>query len=312
MRLIILISVLGVTASLWHALVARAQTPTATPSTGLAISPPTFEIAGNPGDLITNSIRLENLNEEPLTLAIDRRNFTAVGEEGAVGLTEEETSFSLASWIEVNPPTTTLAGKSTKTLTFTIAIPLTAEPGGHFGSIIFRTLPSESLGGSGATLAQEIGALILVRVAGESIEEAMIDSFEPSQTLFEYGPIHFLARVKNLGNVHVKPTGKINITNLLGQQVATIDLEGKNVLPGAVRRLDATWDTKWRFGRYTATLVMVYGSDHIQRVALTNFTVIPYTFLSIVAGVIAVIAFILYRSRKRLKLAWKILRTGKA
>src|SRR3989344_2318523 len=73
-------------------------------SIGFAVSPPTFELSANPGDTLSNVVRVENLSDSELTIEMDTRNFTAYGEEGAVGLTDEESGFSLASWIAV-PPT---------------------------------------------------------------------------------------------------------------------------------------------------------------------------------------------------------------
>lgn len=308
-RLIGLMSLIGVTVALWHTVTALAQS--ATPSLGLTLSPPTFEITGNPGDTITNTVRLENTNDFPISLAVDRRNFTAQGEEGSVGLTEEATAYSLASWISVSPETTTIPGKTTRSFTYTISIPLNAEPGGHFGSLVFRTIPSAALSGSGAALAQEIGSLILLNVSGYSIQDARIVDFEPTQSLFEYGPITLSARVENLGNVHVKPSGTVTITNTFGSKVASLKVEGKNVLPGAIRKLETVWDNKWGFGRYTATFVMVYGTDLTQRAAVTNFYVFPYRLVLVIIVIALVIGLVLYKMRKRLSLAWKILTSSK-
>lgn len=295
-----------------YTILVSAQSPApATPSTGLAVTPPTFELNGNPGDNIKNTVRLDNMHTYPVEIAVDLRNFTAIGEEGAVGLTEEQTSFSLASWIEVTPRTITLAPKTSQYFTFNIKVPLNAEPGGHFGSLIFRTIPTEKLEGSGASLAQEIGALVLLRIAGETVEQASIDSFITTKTIFETGPVSFVIRLKNQGNVHTKPTGNIIITNMLGSQVGSISVDPKNVLPGATRKLEAVWDTKWRLGRYSATYTAVL-SDQTTRSATTTFTIIPYRVLGLALVTIIVLILILKKYQKRLTLAWKILTSGKA
>lgn len=283
------------------------------PSTnGLSVSPPSFEISGNPGNTITNTVRLENMKTTAVRLAVDKRNFTAIGEEGAVGLTEDENTFSLASWITVDPADVVIPPKSTRTFTFSIKVPLNAEPGGHFGSLIFRTVPENTLTGSGASVAQEIGSLILLRLSGPTTEDAKTESFKTTKSFYEFGPITFEARVKNLGNVHLKPSGNITITNLLGQKVATVPLEPKNVLPGAIRKIEGTWDTKWRIGQYTATTVIVYGANNTQLASVTTFVVLPYRLVLIILVALIVIYLILHHYRKRLKLAWKILTSGKA
>lgn len=289
---------------------AQSPTPT-TPNTGLAVTPPSFEVNGNPGDNIKNTVKLENMHPYPVEIAVDLRNFTAIGEDGAVGLTEEETSFSLASWIEVTPKSITLPPKTAQYFTFTIKVPLQAEPGGHFGSLIFRTIPTEKIEGSGATLAQEIGSLVLLRIAGETVEQANIESFKTSKNIFEKGPVNFEIRIKNLGNVHTKPAGTISITNALGNQVGSVTVEPKNVLPSATRKLEATWDTTWRLGRYSATYTAVL-SDKTTRSLTTTFTILPYRALAVILVVLIIIIILLKKYQKRLSLAWKILRSGKA
>jgi hypothetical protein len=278
---------------------------------GLSVSPPSFEISGNPGSTVTNTVRLENMKTTSVRLAVDRRNFTAIGEEGNIGLTDDDGTFSLATWISVDPADVVIPPKSTKTFTFTIKVPLNAEPGGHFGSLIFRTIPEENLSGSGASVAQEIGSLILLRIAGATTEDAKVESFKTSKSFYEFGPVTFEERVKNLGNVHIKPSGNVTITNIIGQKVATVPLITKNVLPGAIRKIEGTWDTKWRMGQYTATAVMIYGPNNTQLANVTTFIVFPYRLALVVLVVFSILFTFVYRSRKRLKMAWKILTSGK-
>jgi len=185
------------------------------------------------------------------------------------------------------------------------------NPSQHFGSLIFRTIPEENLAGSGASVAQEIGSLILLRIAGATTEDAKVESFETSKSFYEFGPVTFESRVKNLGNVHIKPSGNVTITNIVGQKVATVPLVTKNVLPGAIRKIEGTWDTKWRMGQYTATAVMIYGPNNTQLANVTTFIVFPYRLALVVLVVFSILFTFVYRSRRRLKMAWKILTSGK-
>lgn len=276
----------------------------------LAVSPPTFELSANPGDTLENTIRVENLTDKPLEISVDRRNFTALGEEGAVGLTEEETSFSLASWITVSPEKITIPAKRQNTFTFTTKIPVNAEPGGHFGSIIFKT-GGKKPGETGAALSQELGALVLLRVAGNIKEEASLESFSAKKAFWSSGPVGFEARVKNEGNVHLKPTGKVVITNFLGNEAAKIEVEPRNILPGAIRKIPATWDQKFLLGKYTATVSLVYGSQGEILTDSTTFFGFPTKIgVGILAGLIILIV-VLYPARKRIRMALKVLFSGK-
>lgn len=276
------------------------------PGVGLSLSPPTFEISANPGDTLKNVIRVQNISEKDVKVVVEKRNFTALGEEGSVSLTEEETSFSLASWITPGWTEFDLPAKGTINFPFEIKVPLNAEPGGHFGSLIFK-IGGLMPGQTGAALAQELGALILLQIAGNTKEAAVLESFRTPKNLYEYGPVEFEARVRNDGNVHAKPHGSLVITNLLGRQVANVPIEGRNVLPGAIRKIPILWEKKNLFGRYTATLSLGYGSKGKALMATTTFWGFPYRLGSVVAVGILIFAALLYRGRRRIKLAFQIL-----
>lgn len=282
-----------------------------TESAGLSLTPPTFEIAANPGDTVTNSVKVDNLGQKPLRLAVDRRNFTAIGEDGSVGITESDTGFSLASWLTVSPTEYLLPSGSSQVFTFTLKVPLNAAPGGHFGSLIFRTIPTDPLVGSGASLAQELGSLILVKVAGQIEEAARIESFAPTHNFAESGPTDLELRVQNFGNVQLKPTGSVTITNALGQSVAELPLLSKNVLPGSIRKFVITWDRRWTLGRYTATVFLSYGSPPTQLTSVTTFIVFPYRLALATLIPLLLLCTLLFRARKRLRRALHVLLTGK-
>lgn len=282
-------------------------------SVGLSISPPTFEISANPGDTLENTIRVENLTTETVRIFADRRNFTAVGEEGEVNLTtEDSTTFSLASWISVEPPEAEVPAKTQKVFTFKTRIPLNAEPGGHFGSIVFRMAPQTVVSQTGATLTQELGALILLRVAGKTTERATIESFVPAKKFWERGPVVFDYRIKNEGNLHIKPIGTVTVNNLFGKKVAVINVEPKNVLPGAIRKNSVSWDQKLLLGgKYTAFLSLTYGSESTMMVSSTSFYGFPFKIGGAVLLVLIILAFLAFKARKRIKLALRILLSGK-
>jgi hypothetical protein len=305
---LIWITSLFVTLSLYFSVTAARAQETA----GLSLSPPTFELSANPGDNLSNTIKVVNLSPFTLKIATDKRNFTAVGEDGAVSLTGDETLYSLASWITVSPDTAVIPTSGYKIFTVTTKVPWNAEPGGHFGSVIFRTIPDNTLAGSGATLSQELGDIILLKVAGDVKNDTEIASFGPIKPFFETGPVEFDLRVKNNGSVHVKPVGSVVIADMFGHKVASIPLNAENVLPGSIRKMTAVWNTKWLVGRYTATVAFTYDTSGKQVAATTIFTVFPVKLALGVLIVVLILSYLLYRSRQRLGLAWKILTSGKA
>lgn len=274
---------------------------------GLSVSPPTFELAANPGDTLKNSIRVDNITDDVLSVTIDKQNFTAAGEEGQAELTDEITSFSLASWIKVATPAIEIPAKSSKTVAFSVQVPANAEPGGHFGSVVFRTKAKPLSGQTGVSVGQQIGALLFLRVAGELKEQAKIDGFIPGKSFYEYGPVEFESRLQNDGNVHFKPESTITIANMFGQKVATLPIDTHNVLPGSVRKFKADWKPKLLFGKYTATLSVVYGDKKQILTATTTFMGFPYKLVGIIALAVIILLVFIIKRRKRLAKVMKIL-----
>ncbi len=148
--------------------------------------------------------------------------------------------------------------------------------------------------------------------AGKTTEVASIESFSPKKLFWEYGPVEFDLRIKNEGNVHVKPQGIITISNFLGKKIGSgvVELEPKNVLPGAVRKSIAPWNKKWLFGKYTAVVSLTYGTRPEILTASTTFIGFPYKIGGSVLLAVLIIGLFLYKGRKRIKLALRILFRG--
>ena len=282
-------------------------------SRGITIIPPKFELFGNPGDQITEKIRVRNDSQSPVSYAVLVEDFTSTGEEGQVALEEgqHDSLFSLAQWLELETKDLILQPNEEKSMSFTINVPRNAEPGGHYASILFQ-VGGTAIPGA-ASVSQRVGALILLRVSGNVTEKGMIQTFETpkySQT----SPLNLTLRLKNDGNTHIIPKGTIIITDLFGRKVDELPLNAQNVLPGATRKMDTEWKRPNLLGYYTATLVATYGQQSLPLTAATKFVVCSTTaavllVVGIVAGILFVISLI--SGRSRLLKALRVIVSGK-
>lgn len=280
------------------------------PATSIAISPPSYELSANPGDTITNSMRVDNLVDQAVEISVVPRNFTALGEEGQVNLTEEDSTYSLAKWITISPASASVGARESQTFEYTIKVPANAEPGGRFGSIVFKTTAKPVEGQTGVAVGQEIGSLVFLKIAGNVQEKSSIADFKAVNSINQYKPVDFEVRVKNDGNVHLRPKGTVTITNFFGKKIASIPIDSRNVLPDAVRKMDAQWKDGGRFlfGKYTATVSIVYGNDSQVMTASTTFWGLPYTIILVCLGVLVLLGSVIYRARTRVRLALRALR----
>lgn len=281
-------------------------------SSGLAVSPLTFEIAVNPGDTVTNAIRVFNPNSQPVSVRLHVEDFSAEGERGqAIIAKAESTSYSIAQWVSLDQGEVLVEPNVAALVNFTIRIPANAEPGGHYGAITAEA-GGGAAAGSGASVAQKVASLLLVSVSGEVSEALKIVDFTgPAGAVLDASAVTLASRFENTGSVHLKPRGFVTITDTFGREVANISLDQRNVLPGSKRLVETTWQPEgFTMGRMRAQLAAIYGSTNEPLTASVEFWVIPMNVIGpmlAVLGVLLVLGFIL---RKRLVLAFSILVRG--
>jgi hypothetical protein len=272
------------------------------------ISPPVTNLSIDPGNGLTGSVKITNLTDIQISLQVGKTNFVAKGEEGQVELVDAgDPAYSLSPYFTLNQTVVDVPPRATRDVSYTINVPKDAEPGGRYGSITFNTIPSKLPNGqSGASVKQELAALIFLRINGATNEQLSIASFTTDNSFYEYGPINFTARINNLGTVHERPTGVVVVKDLFGFTAGKVVLDQKNVIPGAIRKFDLEFKKKLLFGYYTATLTLQNGT--IQTLtAKTSFTVIPYKLLALAIFILAILFFVFWKGRTRIARAARIL-----
>ena len=287
-----------------------AQTPKQT--LGIIISPPVFSnLTANPGSSISNVIKVYNTSPYLLNTAILVDNYTPVGDRGQVKLQSPtlQNQYSLASWITVSPSNLTIAPDSYQYVNFTIHVPLNAQPGSRFASVVASVSASRnSVSGSG--VGTEIGSLILLTISGNVTVNASLTDFYTNPVFTQGGVVNFIQKIKNTGNVTLRPTGKIVISNMFGSTVKTISIQSLDVIPSALRLSQEKIDTKGYIGLYQASLFVNYNSEGKSGtlVGKTSFWVIPiYEILLIVIIIVLLVLF-----RKNILRALKALFSSEA
>lgn len=266
----------------------------------LTISPARAELSADPGQSITDTIELYNDETSERTYYISTQNFTADGETGAPNFIGN--SDDLATWIRTMEKVT-VQPEERKLVGYTIKVPESAKPGGHFAAIFFST--SDANSGSQMMIGGRVGALILLTVSGEVKESAGINSFMTENgRWFASIPITFSYWFNNMGGNRAKPLGTIVIKNIFGFEVASLSANSKagNVLPNSMRKFTAQWGGErpkgvsnflWEFknfhlGYYTAVLSVSYG-DGKHAVSEYSFFILPWHLLFTLPGIVLVL-----------------------
>lgn len=292
-----------------HAATAPATPPPAAGGLGqgLEISPPVLQLDAKPGQTVNATIKLRDITSGPLLVTGKSDDFGAKDETGNPQILLDETGatrYSLKYWI-TNVPSLTLQSQQVQALTIPIAVPANAEPGGHYGVIRFTGLPP-SLSGTGVSLSASLGALVLMRVAGAITEQLQSTQFFASQNghiarFFEYGPITLSERIKNTGNVHVQPVGKVSVYDTFGRRIAQLSVNDlkANILPDSIRRFDQTLNKRYLFGHYRASYSVVYGASKKNLTGSMTFWVIPWRLILIILVILVTLVLLIRQGIRR-------------
>jgi len=287
----------------------------------VTLIPPSFEFSDvKPGEKIPTKVKVLNNEDEAVTLYSETAVFTPLDETGTPNIIPNSSTEDVAGWMKIAPGPFILQPGERLEVPVEINVPLDADPGGHYGAVLFAANPpSATTEGSQVAIASKIAALVLVRVQGEVNESGTVADFSTADGKTSYNrlPIGFSLRFENTGNVHIRPTGQITIRNMLGgtSTVVPVNSQKGAVLPSSTRKFtDAlVWEkrpqseakgnffqeigSEWRnfaLGPYTANVILTYGQNNDKTTSATvNFWVMPWRVLILTLIVLILIIWLI-------------------
>jgi hypothetical protein len=306
---------------LFAPIITKAQTANSPVGNGFRISPVRSEFIVEKGQSRTFTITLENPSNSPLTARPIINDFIASEDEsGEPRLLLDADSVPPANDFKslVSPLEEVIVpGNQRQDITVTISVPTYANSGGYYGAIRFvPVLPNED--GTNVALTASIGSIVLIQVPGDLKQQLNLvqltaaqkgESGEATARSFMIGgDVSLLTRLKNTGNIHVKPFGKVQVKNMFGNVVHEYEFNSSdprsNVLPDSTRQfVDDLPDKKW-LGRYSAVMNLTYsegGGDLIT--STTSFwyfpTLVFYFILFLLIMLAVGVNMLIYRFRKK-------------
>jgi len=268
----------------------------------ITISPPTADFSLNPGAYAEGTIKIINDDSEAISFEASFQDFIVDNPLGIPSFQINNTSerYSASSWLEVSPSSFVIPPQTHQTVNYYIHVPSTARPGGHYAGLIFSPQNSSSLSNSGASVNTNIAALLSVSVNGETTEKANVISITGDK-FSEFGPVRITTTIQNLGDLHIKPQGRVSLINMLGSSIEAKNLPENNIFPEASRNFEVSLGNKFMLGRYKASFLGSYGKNNNN--PLTSefyFWVFPWrAFILAVLMLLAAILSAIYLKRRR-------------
>lgn len=280
-------------------------------ATALTITPSIFNGVVTQGTTTSQTFELKNNSHIPLPIKCYIRNFDASDEAGGVAIPEEIDGqrFSPRSWIEVVSPDFILQPQTSRQITINFNPPKDLPPGGYYGILFAEPLLPESFSSSSSLqIGGRLGSLLFLISPGDISEKGSIASVNLPRYILSNTLPDLTIRFQNEGNVHLRPSGKLQVINLLTKSQSVIDVPEFTVLPGRTRQQVIILDSlKWP-GIYRADLQMVYGVNKTTAKDNSTFYYLPYkSIMSVAILLILLLIFVFPKSRQRLRRSVKVL-----
>ena len=266
----------------------------------LVVSPPRFDVAGNPGETIQKIIKVTNNSAtQTLNLKAFVKDFIVQDDMGTpvpVSVTASGRYFA-SPWFTLDRSSLTIPPKSEDQLIVLIQVPRDALPGGHYAGVFFQPVPEGGLKTTVSYTASQVGSLFGITVAGNVKYNAIIKDFSVGKNLYEFGPVDFQATIENQSDTHISPKADVKVYDMLGRQLTDLSLDSVNIFPFTSRTIAGRWETVWGLGRYTATLTAAYGPNGAVATRTILFWILPYKLMTALGVILLVLiaVFILIR-----------------
>jgi hypothetical protein len=245
------------------------QPRSANAQVGISLFPIKFNVTVDPGKSYSDTITVINPNDFSIGVQPEIENIST-GDEGAIDLVDQDIPHGLTAWISISKTPFDLGPQERRQIPFNIDIPANGEPGGHYGAILFRGIPPSGTPSSGVGISGRVGSVVLVNVPGKTFQTGSIEFFSGPDSFVAHGPVNFTFKVKNTGNTHFDPQGKITLT---GPFIGTINVpfDPRIVFPGHNRTFTTSWGNYYGFGPITASLNINIPDSGAQSATLTFF-----------------------------------------
>lgn len=270
------------------------------PIKAATVSPALLDINVNPGQDYRGSIFIANEEQSEIILEGYIKSFKTELEK--IHIIEESNRLEAMNWVELDQLSVILSPGEITEVEFSINVPKTAMPGGYYLMFLWH---SQDQLAQNINLSSRIAVPLLLTVNGQLNQEIVAKDFVFNQ---EVGFLEIT--LKNNGNVHIQPQGKIRLINGFGLvREFLFNDEGRYILPGATRSFGyqvlpeqsfwSDWQREWALfpgGKIQVSLDLSDSGNSIWPMVVFWFW--PWRLISIFSLILFLLLIIFWR-RKR-------------
>jgi hypothetical protein len=220
-------------------------------SHAITIGPSRLEVSMSPGEVAETDYYVQNEGDVPIHVVVEPENFFK--DAYFYG------DLVIDDWLTLDTYEFDLKPMEIKKIKATIKAP-TDVTGEIVAQVFFSAAvtDSEDVGGVRARL----GSVLYVMIEGtQDIKGEISDVDIVKKTKNDKEKLEIRVKVKNRGNIHLRPTGQVVVERKSGEEIATLELaSGRAVHPDKETVYSAFWEEPTlEEGEYKATVTVDYG-----------------------------------------------------
>lgn len=271
----------------------------------------------DPGSLRTVEVRVKNDESETRVFVPEVEAFTIDSGTGRAVFGAEDEAVS---WIEASPASLTLAPEKEGVFSFTILVPVDAEPRSHYLGLFVTEKPKEGQ----VAVGSRAGSLLFLHVAGPVYEDVSFDVFSALKKWNIGEAPRLFLRLANNGTIHLIPRGELVISIAGGTEIARLPVNAgeRKVLPGGFWEEEYALDEMMfgnLFGPVRADAEITFGISektvgnsillwYFPRWAMSLFAALLF---GVMVAAVAIVLLVRRRSMKKQDTRYKIQETMK-
>jgi P pilus assembly chaperone PapD len=226
-------------------------------------------------------ILVVNRGQAAVPVTVQKRNFTG-GADGSM-VFRKDAAYSAAEWVTVGPSSFVVAPGASQTVTATVTVGTSPEPGDHQVALVF--LVPAGTNEANISINRGIAIPVYVTVSGPTDDSASLSDLD-APGFVTSGTVEVTAKVRNTGTVHrdFRDTTRLRL-DVAGSAAAFPDF---TVMRGATRDIRTTWDPPLMCVCHPA--VSIVSADGTVKTVTIRVIVFPVHLLGTAIGVLLVLA----------------------
>lgn len=234
-----------------------------------------FIFGPQPGAVVQSQVRVSNGGTARGSAALYAVDATTGQTSGAVYLSRQDPKADVGAWISLGTQQVTLDPGQSQEVSFSVTVPGNARPGQHLGGIVAENEALQQGSNSGPVQIniQHLSVIaVQINLPGAQTQKLEATSIKPGG---EHGYQILYVGLHNSGNVMLKPSGTLQVSDASGHQQKTMKLSLDTFLPQtAIAYPVYVSGNALANGQYTAVLTLNYGNGQALHYT-TPFEVTP-------------------------------------